>query len=108
MKKMQKIQTSKKKIFSSFKKNLFLGSVVIITLIANIILSMQTVSSGSKLASLEKSQSELNKKNKEITLLLVNATSLTSVENEASGLGYLNSVNVAYIKESEVVASRLP
>lgn len=98
----------KSKIISGFKKNVVLGSLVLTFLIINIFLSLQTVSSGSKLSNLEKVQVELTRKNRDVMLELVAATALSTVEREAASLGYINADSVGYIKESEVVASRLP
>lgn len=98
----------KGRFLTSFKKNIYLGSVVLLFLIVNIVFALQTVSSGSKLSDLEVQEKELLRKNKEISEELVKASSLTSVMEMALALGYDKPNDLIYVRESSTVASKFP
>lgn len=103
----RKSQIIKKKVLSSFKKNLLLGSLVLTFLVLNIFLSLQTVTSGTKLSNLEKNEKELVKLNRQLSGELVEATSLTLVQKSSTELGFQKPTELVFAKDVEAVASKL-
>jgi len=97
----------KQKIVSSFRKNIIIGVFVLVFLISNIYLSLQTVSSGAKLSKLEKTESEIVKGNRELSSKLVKATSLISVQEKSVELGFVKPLALVFVKGVEPVASKL-
>jgi len=70
-------------------------------------MTLQMVSSGTKLASLEKKEGELTKRNKELTLQLVEASSLTKLNQKAEDLGFVKPNSTVYLTQEDTVA-KLP
>lgn len=103
----RKSQIIKKRIVSSFKKNLLMGFLVLTFLVLNIFLSLQTVTSGSKLSNLEKTENKLVRENRQLSSDLSEATSLTLVQKSAIELGFQKPSELVYAKDVEAVASKL-
>jgi cell division protein FtsL len=70
-------------------------------------LTLQTVSSGTKLDSLEKTEQDLAKQNKDLTLQLVEASSLTKLSQKAQDLGFGKPQLTVYLTQEDAVA-KLP
>jgi hypothetical protein len=104
---MKRNHLIKNKIISSFKKNLFLGSLVLTFLVLNIFLSLQTVSSGSKLSGLETKEKDLVTKNRQLNSELVEATSLTQVQRNSQQLGFVKPLSLVYLRDTGSFASVL-
>lgn len=103
----KKSQLFKNRIVSSFRKNIILGVVVLIFLLANILVSLQTVNSGSKLSELEKQENVIIHTNRDITSQLVKSTSLTNIEKTSDILGFAKPESILYARDIETVASKL-
>lgn len=69
-----------------------------------IFFTLQTVSSGGKLALLEKEENNIVVRNKEMSELLMRSTSLTQLEEKTLHLGYIKPEKIIYISEDETVA----
>jgi hypothetical protein len=97
----------KNQLISGFKKNIILGISVLVFLSLNILFSLQTISSGSKLASLESQEEKLNITNRELNAYLVDATSLIKADENSVKNGFIKPSQIFYIKGTEAVASKL-
>jgi len=100
---LNKPEKIKIKFNARFISGIVLGSFAVIYLF----LTLQTVASGAKLASLEKEESELTKQNKEYTLELVEASSLMKIGQKAEDLGFAKPQSTVYLSREDTVA-KLP
>lgn len=89
---------SKKFIFWS-SASFFIASYIFLTL--------QTVASGSKYALLEKEGKEIVKQNKELSMELMDSTSLSQINEKSERLGFVKPDKTIYIGKTETVA-KLP
>ena len=83
------------------------GVVLAVFAVVQLFLTLQTVSSGAKLASLEQKEEDLTKENKELTLQLVEASSLTKLSEKAIDFGFAKPQSTVYLTQEENVA-KLP
>jgi len=86
---------------------LIASCVLGIFMVFYLFVTLQTVSSGAKLASLEKNENDLNKENRELTLQLVEASSLTKLGEKAGDLGFAKPQETKYLTQEDSVA-KLP
>lgn len=72
---------------------------------ASVYVTLQTASSGAKLAKLEKQLQELQVENRNMNEQLVRASSLTKISEQASVLGFVKASEILYIEIDESMAS---
>ena len=75
-------------------------------IIATVLLTIQTATSGAKIANLETKQEELAKENRELNDRLVRMSSLTKISEEADELGFVKPSDILYLTPAEDVALR--
>lgn len=81
--------------------------VLAVFMISTVYSGIQMATSGAKLALLEKKQRQLSDENQQLTSLLIEATSLTRVEEAADELGFVKPEVAVYVSREEAVA-KLP
>ena len=81
--------------------------ILVIFGLATIFLTIESATSGAKLASLEQKVYTLTKENENIEQQVVNSSSLTDLGKKADELGFAKPQSVLYISNQEAVA-KLP
>jgi hypothetical protein len=72
--------------------------------IVNIVFSLQTVAYGSQLSSLENEIDDIEKNTKNISIDVVNKSSLTTLSKKSEELGFTNPDQTLYLGKDEEVA----
>lgn len=85
-------------------KGYSLWILVGILLVASVILTIDTATSGAEIAKLEKTQASLIQENSSITDSLVKSSSLNSADGKAKELGFTQPERIVYISQKEAVA----
>ena len=99
-------KTKKKKVRKSFSWLItFVGAGFAVL---TIYLTIQTVTSGAKLAHLEKQEQELTQENSQLNDELVKSSSLTAVSETAEELGFAKPEKIIYATQDDGVAAILP
>lgn len=88
-------------------KELIFTSLLIVLVIANVFFTVSVSASGAELTSIEKTQSDLFSKNQELTDKITNDSSLSTIGEKATTLGFLKPENIIYVTVTEPVA-KLP
>ena len=96
----KKVNTKKKKITK------LIIPIFVAFIIATVLLTIQTATSGAKIANLEKKQEELAKENRELNDRLIRKSSLTKISEEADELGFVKPSDIIYLTPAEDVALR--
>ena len=89
------------------KKTTVLLPILVVLASVVVFLTIETATSGARLAQLEQEEAALLKRNQELAEQLVKTTSLTNLAEEAEVLGFRKPSQVIYISEKEIVA-KLP
>jgi len=98
---MRKKETKKKRKFTKL-----IIPVVVVFVIATVLLTIQTATSGARIAQLEEKQDELTRENRELNDKLVRTSSLTQISEDASELGFHKPSDIVYLTSAEDVALR--
>jgi len=77
----------------------------VLLLVSNIFVTIVMANSGWRLKEIESYQKNLVERNREIMEEMVKKTSLTLLEKESVGLGFVESNTVLYLKKAKAVAS---
>ncbi len=88
-------------------KELIFTSLLIVLVIANVIFTVSVSASGAELINIEKTQSTLFSKNQEFMDKITNESSLSTIGEKASSLGFSKPENIVYVTVTESVA-KLP
>jgi cell division protein FtsB len=96
----KKVTTKKKKI-TKLILPLFVAFII-----ATVLLTIQTATSGARIANLETKEEELAKENRELNDRLIRMSSLTKISEEADELGFVKPSDIIYLTPAEDVASR--
>ncbi len=96
----KKVVTKKKKITK------LIIPLFVAFIIATVLLTIQTATSGAKIANLENKQEELAKENRELNDRLIRMSSLTKISEEADELGFVKPSDIIYLTTAEDVALR--
>ncbi len=97
----------KKAIFGQINKRNIIWLFVAAFVSIQVLFTIQTASSGAKLAELEREEQSLIKSNQELSRYLVELSSLSEMEKTADELGFNKPVSTFYISMDEIVA-KLP
>ncbi len=73
-------------------------------MVASVILTIDTATSGAEIAKLEKTQASLIQENSSITDSLVKSSSLNLADGKAKELGFTQPERIVYISQKEAVA----
>lgn len=106
MKKRKLIQRRNYKKARVFGLNmpLFMAPLFVVLLVASVFITIGLVTSGSKLAKLERERATLSKENEDIKRRLVNDSSLTELSEKADDLGFKRPQEIIYVTEIETLA----
>jgi Tfp pilus assembly protein PilO len=107
MKIKRKIRVTKFETGNSTRKSLrghLVFVVLTILVVASVFMLTINVTSGSKLAKLEQEESELVKKNSQLSNSLFEKSSLLKFKNNAEALGYTKPQFMMYVHSDETVA----
>lgn len=88
-------------------KNYVIWAVLVLFVTGTVFFTIQTATSGARLAKLEQEEADLIKENQKYSNQLIELTSLTSVKESAEDLGFGKPERVIYLTEEEAVA-KLP
>ena len=105
MKYIRKNSQTKKRI--SLNKKMLLWTFVGLFIAIQVIFTIQTATSGARISSLESKAIELSNINKELEGKLIEATSLSKLQEKAFDLGFVKNVETVYLKSGEIFA-KLP
>ncbi len=75
-------------------------------IIATVLLTIQTATSGARIANLENKQEEYAKENRELNDRLIRMSSLTKISEEADEMGFVKPSDILYLTTAEDVALR--
>lgn len=87
------------------RRSLAIGVFFVLLLVSNIFVTIVMANSGWRLKEIESYQKNLVERNREIMEEMVKKTSLTLLEKESVGLGFVESNTVLYLKKAKAVAS---
>ena len=107
MKKLKTVIVNKSLSESFFEKRKLIWIAGVFFIVIYIFFTLQIVTSGGKLAALEKQQEEYTKKNRELTLLIVQSSSLLNLSKRSSDLGFIKPETTFYLEDEDLVA-KLP
>jgi hypothetical protein len=97
----------KRKNNKQSKRAILVWIFVILFFFGTVFTTIQTVTMGATLASLEEESEKIIEENEKLTQNLYQSTSLTKINNKAEELGYSKPANIFYIN-SEVPVAKLP
>ncbi|OGM02375.1 hypothetical protein A2115_02835 [Candidatus Woesebacteria bacterium GWA1_41_8] len=103
MKHKKEIQTAKPRS----KKGIFWWLTLALFVVSVVVFTIETATSGARLAKLEKQERALVQENSELSALLVESSSLTSLETKSSEMGFGIPQKIIYIGSEEGFA-KLP
>ncbi len=86
------------------KKNILILSIVLFV-VSSVFLTIESVTSGAEIASLEKKETALLNQKRQLEEDLVKAISVSDLEEKSEELGYKKPSNVVYLGEGDTVAS---
>jgi len=89
------------------KRGFFWWLTIAVFVISVVVFTIETATSGARLAKLEKQEKELSAENAELSTKLVEYSSLTSLENKSNELGFGPPQKILYIGREDGVA-KLP
>ncbi len=89
-------------------KKLIFWSTASIFISFYILLTLQTVTSGSKFASLEKEEANLDKQNHELSARIMQSTSLLQLEQKSEALGFVKPNETLYVVGKTDTVADLP
>ncbi|OGM58325.1 hypothetical protein A3A75_04830 [Candidatus Woesebacteria bacterium RIFCSPLOWO2_01_FULL_39_10] len=98
--------TQTKKRFRLSKKTL-LWAIVGLFIAVQVFFTIQTAATGAKIANFERKVTELVNTNKNLESKLVEATSLSKLEEKAFDLGFVKNTETVYLKAG-VTFAKLP
>ncbi len=105
MKLLHKNSQTKKRL--SFNKKTLLWIIVGLFIAVQVFFTIQTATSGAKISSLESKAIEFSNINKDLEAKLIQATSLSQIQEKAFDLGFVKNVETVYLKSGETFA-KLP
>lgn len=85
-------------------KKIFIWVVVGLLTVLTVFFAMSSVSSGARVARLEKEGERLTKENQELSATLIIQTSLSNIGSSADKLGFIKPQETLYFSVSEEVA----
>lgn len=97
----------KKSILKQINKRNIIWLFVAAFVGIQVLFTVQTATTGAKLAELEREEKSLIKSNQKLSRYLVKSSSLSEMEETADELGFKKPVNTFYISTEEFVA-KLP
>lgn len=97
-------RTKKRKYIFNHKKPVFTWLILGVFVITTVFFMIQGAAHGATLANVEQQEAELTQSNQGLSRQLVEATSLSKIEQSAEELGFLKLLNTLYIQKDETVA----
>ncbi len=90
-----------------FRKTIL--AVFILALIGGgVFMTVEMSTSGGEIEKLQKEESSLKEENRQLKAMLVEDSSLSSLEKNAPSLGFFKPENTLYITDKEVFVAKLP
>ncbi len=86
------------------KKYLFI-SLIVVFAVTSVFYTIEAVTSGAEVASLEKTSENLSKENVGLEDAFVKTLSLTSLQEKSAELGFIKPVDIVYVSETGPVTA---
>jgi cell division protein FtsL len=89
-------------------KNIILITIVGILAVSSIFMTIETATTGVEISELEKTESQLLSKKRDLEGSLVKTLSSTQLQEKSAELGFIKAAKLVYVTDLKPVAAKLP
>lgn len=89
-------------------KNIILITIVGVLAVSSIFLTIETATTGVEISKLEKTESQLLAKKRDLEGSLVKTLSATQLQEKSTELGFIKPAELVYVTDLKPVAAKLP